>query len=158
LVELLLADHVLDVQERGAVEPDVDEGRLHAREHAGDLAEVHVPHRAAIARPLDEELGEDSIFDERDARLTDVDVDDERALPHRVSLGDATAASAPKPAVVLLVGVEDLLDLGAHLLLALAAGDGDLLHDERACLLEHAALAEGEALLRLEAVEITHDL
>ena len=44
------------MQERGLLEADVDERRLHAGQHAGDAALVDVPGDALVARPLDEDL------------------------------------------------------------------------------------------------------
>ena len=38
VIHVVLDDHVLDVQERGAVEADVDERGLHAGQHACDFA------------------------------------------------------------------------------------------------------------------------
>ncbi len=87
LLEVALSpDHVLDVQERRAFEADVDERGLHAGQHARDFAEVDVADRAAVPLALDVELGEDAVLDERDAGLTDVDVDDESVLCHSKSI------------------------------------------------------------------------
>ncbi|GAC1534258.1 MAG: hypothetical protein NVS2B4_14580 [Ramlibacter sp.] len=41
------------VQEGGAFQADVDEGRLHAGEHAGHLAQVDVAHQSAFLGALD---------------------------------------------------------------------------------------------------------
>src|SRR3977135_3510842 len=53
---------------------------------------------------------------------------------------------------------EDRFDLGLHLLFRLRARDRDLFDDERAGRIEHAALAERELLVRLEAVEVAKHL
>jgi hypothetical protein len=44
------------VQEGRALQADVDEGRLHARQHARHLAQVDVAHQAALQRALDVQL------------------------------------------------------------------------------------------------------
>src|SRR5580658_4016079 len=56
------------------------------------------------------------------------------------------------------VGDEDRFDLGLDLLFRLRAGDGDLLHDQGSCGVEHAPLAEGQLLIRLQAIEVTKNL
>ena len=66
---------VRGVQERGAFEPDVDERRLHAGQHALHAALVEIADDAAPALPLDEELGQHAVFDERRAVLAWRDVD-----------------------------------------------------------------------------------
>jgi hypothetical protein len=81
-IEVVRADEVFDVEEGGPLLADVDEGRLHARQDAAHLPHVDVAEGAPLAVPLEVELGDDSVFDERDARLTDVDVDDEDVLGH----------------------------------------------------------------------------
>ena len=58
-----------DVQERGALEADVDERRLHAGQHARDLAEVDVADQAALERALDVQLLHGAVLDDRDARF-----------------------------------------------------------------------------------------
>ena len=80
--EIIGPDQVFDVEECRALEPDVDERRLHPRENAAHLAEIDVPERALRGLSLDVELGDDPVFDERDACLSDVDVDDEKVLGH----------------------------------------------------------------------------
>ena len=53
---LALLPDVGDVQEAGAVQPDLDEGRLHAREHPRHLAGVDIADQAAARRALDVQL------------------------------------------------------------------------------------------------------
>ncbi|MFO0007290.1 MAG: hypothetical protein ACK559_39860, partial [bacterium] len=62
--EFLRGTDVTDVEERGLVEPDLDERRLHARQHPLDPSQVDVADDAAVAMPLDEDLGDDAVFDE----------------------------------------------------------------------------------------------
>ena len=79
-VEVRRADQVFDVEERGALLPDVDERSLQARQHARHLAEVDVADGARLrpaAAPFDVELGDDAVFDQSDPRLADVDADDQ---------------------------------------------------------------------------------
>ena len=63
------AAHVADVEEGGLLHADVDERRLHARQHALDPALVDVADDAALALALDVELDELPLLDERDAGL-----------------------------------------------------------------------------------------
>jgi hypothetical protein len=44
------------MQEGGALQADVDEGGLHARQHARHLAQIDVAHQAALQRALDVQL------------------------------------------------------------------------------------------------------
>ena len=85
---------VRGVQERGALEPDVDERRLHAGQHALHAALVEIADDAAPALPLDEQLRQHAVFDERRAVLARRHVDEnfrrhsapqlrQRAIPDR---------------------------------------------------------------------------
>ncbi len=56
-----------DVKERGAVQPDLDEGRLHAREHPRHLPGVDVADQAAARRALDVQLLGDARLHDGDA-------------------------------------------------------------------------------------------
>jgi hypothetical protein len=67
LVELV--DHVGDVEERVALLADVDEGRLHPGKDPGHLALIEVPDDPAVGFPLDEDLGNDAVVQERDFGL-----------------------------------------------------------------------------------------
>ena len=70
LLELLGgADDVRDVQEAVALEPEVDEGRLHAGQHLRDAALVDVADDAPIALALDEELDHLVVLEDGDHRL-----------------------------------------------------------------------------------------
>ena len=44
----MLLPNVGHMQERGLVQTDVDEGRLHARQHTGHLAQVNIAHQASF--------------------------------------------------------------------------------------------------------------
>ncbi|MOA17276.1 hypothetical protein D3C78_1375280 [compost metagenome] len=63
------------MDERGAVQADVDEGRLHARQHPHHLALVDVADDAALLRALDMHLLQHAVFHHRHARLHGGDVD-----------------------------------------------------------------------------------
>jgi hypothetical protein len=65
------------MEERGALLADVDERGLHAGQNARDFTEDDVAERASCARALEMELRDDAVLDERNARLAEVDVDDE---------------------------------------------------------------------------------
>src|SRR6185369_861159 len=58
-----------DVEERGLLEPDVDERGLHARQHAHDAPLVDVARDAPVAAALDVELAQRRVFEHGDARL-----------------------------------------------------------------------------------------
>jgi hypothetical protein len=60
---------VTEVQKTGAVEPDVDEGRLHPGKHAHHTTQVDVSHQALVATPLDVDLVQHAPFDDSNARL-----------------------------------------------------------------------------------------
>ena len=64
-----------DVQERRAFEADVDERRLHAGQHAHDLAEIDVADPAARQRALDVKLLHRALLDECDPRFLRREVD-----------------------------------------------------------------------------------
>ena len=66
---------VRGMQERGALQANIDERGLHAGQHALYPALVEIAHDAAPALPLDEQLGQHAVFDERGARLARRHVD-----------------------------------------------------------------------------------
>ena len=66
---------VRGVQERRALEPEVDKCGLHARQHARDPPLIYVSDDPAAAFALHEDLLQHAVFDQRDARLTGRDVD-----------------------------------------------------------------------------------
>ena len=75
---------VRDVQERRALETDLDERALHSRQHARDAAEADVADEAARAGALDVELLHDALLEHRDARFLGSYVDED-FMRHRVS-------------------------------------------------------------------------
>ena len=83
LVELV--DHVGDVEERVAFQAEVDEGRLHPGKDPGHLALIEVADDPAVGFPLDEDLGNDAVVQERDLGLLGRAADDE-VLGHGRSL------------------------------------------------------------------------
>ena len=80
-----------DVQEGRLLEADVDEGGLHAREHAHHLALVDVAGDAVVAAALDVELDERGVVENRNPRLPRGRVD-EYLLAH-----DARIRGRPQP-------------------------------------------------------------
>ena len=66
-----------DMQERGALEADLDERRLHAGQDARDAAEIDVADQAARAGALDVQLLHDALLEHRNARLLRRDVDED---------------------------------------------------------------------------------
>ena len=81
------APDVRDVEVGALLEADVDEGGLHAGEHALDPALVDVADDPALALPLDVELAELPALDERDPGLGSVRVDDNQRVGGHTSGG-----------------------------------------------------------------------
>jgi hypothetical protein len=70
------------VKKGRTVEPNVDEGGLHAGQHARHATEVDIAHRRSMMTPLDVELAEYSLRNETNPRLSDVDVDQKCVVCH----------------------------------------------------------------------------
>jgi hypothetical protein len=70
------------MQEGGAIQADVDEGRLHAGQHTRDLAEVDIADQAALERALDQHVLHRALLDHGDPGLLRRPVD-EYVLCHR---------------------------------------------------------------------------
>ena len=66
-----------DVEEGGAFEADIDEGRLHARQDAGDAAEIDVADDAAAVGALDVQFLHHALLHQGDPRLLRGKVDQE---------------------------------------------------------------------------------
>jgi hypothetical protein len=64
---LAVLPDVGDVQERRALEADLDEGALHAGQHARDAPEVDVADQTPRAGALDVQLLHDALLEHRDA-------------------------------------------------------------------------------------------
>ena len=77
--EVRVVDDVADVEEGGLVQPDVHEGRLHAREHPDHAALVDVADDALVLLTLEIELRDVAVLDERHAGLAAGRVDHEDA-------------------------------------------------------------------------------
>ena len=95
----LRADDLVDVEEAVLLEADLDERRLHPRQHVVDDAEVDVPCDRATLRALEVDLGDAIVLEDRDALLADVDRDDELALrrgQRRALRRRAPAVAAPR--------------------------------------------------------------
>ena len=73
-------DDLVHVQEAVLLEPDLDERRLHPGKHVVDRPEVDVPGDRAPLGPLEVDLGDPVVLEQRDALLADVDGDQELAL------------------------------------------------------------------------------
>jgi hypothetical protein len=93
-------DDLVDVQEAVLLEADLDERGLHARQHVVDGAEVDVPGDRAALGPLEIDLGDAVVLEDRDALLADVDGDQQLALRLRQRRTLLRHAAA----VALLVG------------------------------------------------------
>ena len=70
-----MAVQVGHVQEGRALQADVDEGRLHAGQHARHLAEIDVADQAALQRALEMQFLDRAVLDDRHARLLGRPVD-----------------------------------------------------------------------------------
>ena len=66
-----------DVQEGGALEADLDERRLHSRQHARDLADVDVADAAALELAFQVQLLHRAVLDHGDARFLRCPVDED---------------------------------------------------------------------------------
>ena len=77
--EVRVVDDVADVEEGRLVQPDVHEGRLHAREHPDHATLVDVADDALVLLTLEIELRDVAVLDERHARLAAGRVDQEDA-------------------------------------------------------------------------------
>ena len=74
---LALLEDVGDVQEGGTLEADLDEGRLHARQHALDLAQIDVADDAAAGFALDVQFLHHVAFEHGHPRFLRRDVDED---------------------------------------------------------------------------------
>ena len=79
------ADDLVDVEEAVLLEADLDERRLHPGQDVVDDAEVDVPGDRAALGPLEVDLGDAVVLEDRDALLADVDRDEELALRRRAA-------------------------------------------------------------------------
>lgn len=82
---------VADVEERGLLESDVDEGRLHAGQDAGDPSLHDVADDAFVPLALDVELGELAVLDQGNPGLPALCVDDDLVLHLPAWSGDPSA-------------------------------------------------------------------
>ncbi|MNF69067.1 hypothetical protein D3C84_509400 [compost metagenome] len=73
------------MNERGTVQADIDECRLHSRQYPHDFAFIDVADDPALLRTLDVDLLQDTVFDHRHARLHRRDVDQNLFTHGRVS-------------------------------------------------------------------------
>ena len=73
-------DDLVDIEKAVLLEPDLDEGGLHAGKHVVDDPEVDVPGDRTPLRPLEVHLGHPIVLDHGDALLADVDRDQQLAL------------------------------------------------------------------------------
>ena len=74
---LALLPDVGHVQERGALQADLDERRLHSRQHARHLADIDISDHAARLGALDVQLLDDAARDHGDTRLLRRHVDED---------------------------------------------------------------------------------
>jgi hypothetical protein len=71
------------MQERGPLETELDERRLHPRQHARYLSFIDVADQPAAARAFDQDLLQHAAFDERRANLARRRVDQNLLALHR---------------------------------------------------------------------------
>ena len=94
---LAMLPDVGDVQERGAFEADLDERRLHARQHACDLAQVNIADQAARARALHVQLLDHALLEHRHPRFLRRHVDED-LVAHRKSDSGVSGTSRERAA------------------------------------------------------------
>jgi len=82
------------MQKRRALQPNVDERRLHARQHARHLAEVDVADQAALERALDVQLLHGAVLDHGHARLLGRPIDQDVLLHGGGAHSDGKTGSA----------------------------------------------------------------
>ena len=70
-------EHVGNVQKGGPLEADVDEGGLHAGQHARDLAGVDVADATALEFALEVQFLHRAVLDDGDARFLRCPVDED---------------------------------------------------------------------------------
>jgi hypothetical protein len=83
-VEVIGTNEILDMEERRAFLPDVDEGGLEPWKDAGHPAEDDVPYAPGVlvAGAFEVELGDDAVLDEGDAGFFGFNADYEEILGH----------------------------------------------------------------------------
>ena len=96
---LLALPDVGHVQKGCTLQANVNEGRLHARQHARDLAQVNVAYQAALERAFDVELLHGAMLDDGHAGLLRRPVDQD-VLVHGEKVGGFRCAFLPRAAVV----------------------------------------------------------
>jgi hypothetical protein len=86
LGEVRIAVDVADIEERGLLQADVDEGGLHAREDPDDAPLVDVADDPLLALSLEVVLVDRAVLDQRDARLRAARVDHQDIVARHVGL------------------------------------------------------------------------
>ncbi len=56
--------HIGHMQKGRALQPNVDKGRLHARQHAHDLAQIDIAHQTALQGAFDVDFLHHALFDD----------------------------------------------------------------------------------------------
>ena len=92
LAAFLAVPHVRHVQKGRTLQPDVDEGRLHARQHARDLAQVHVADQAPLQRALHVQFLHGAVS------FGSVEFGEDAFLSHKLVFQEMRAAKAYKDA------------------------------------------------------------
>jgi hypothetical protein len=95
-------DDVGHVEEAVALEADVDERRLHARQHFGDAALVDVADHSALALALDRDLDDLVVLENGHHGLVAVGRDDHFLVHQFVNLRILTLRTSPTPARVAI--------------------------------------------------------
>jgi hypothetical protein len=97
-LEIVRTDEIFHVQERRALQPDIDESGLKPGKNARHLAEVDVADGSAArmgASSFDVKFGDDAALDERDPRLGEVARNDENILGHTMASFPARDFESP---------------------------------------------------------------
>src|SRR5207247_4633667 len=140
-------DDLVDVEKAVLLEPDLDEGRLHAGEHVVDDTLVDVARDRAAFGALEVDLRDLVVLEHGDPLLADVDGDEELALRGR-QRRPARRCSAPLGAAA--AGALGRLALGTALLLLGRVGFGLGRRGRLRLLLAAAAAAATPSAFRLD--------
>jgi hypothetical protein len=78
------------VQERGTLVTYIDEGSLHPGQNPSYSTQDDVAYGTAVRSAFDLKLGDDAVFNERDARFPKIDVDNDNISSHARSRATST--------------------------------------------------------------------
>ena len=101
LAAILALPHIGHMQERRALQTDVDEGRLHARQHARNLPQIHIAHQAALERAFEVQLLHGAMLHHGNAGFLGRPVDQDVLLHEGVNLVLGVKRRSPLRAAIV---------------------------------------------------------